>query len=203
MGYVNMTNSAVATGAATSVYLSLTWTSAGTWSAAWKSHWLLQQAGCERFVRIDSAAQAPSSPRATPRPSLLTYSVFVRACPDLNEGKILNMSAIDARSQFRLNGMDLNPTDTPAPPHWMLSQPALRNWVGDLQKEFQRLVAAGFQPFDGDPVSPEAVIDALGLWDHPRPRGLLGHLAFTVRMLAATTREGLRIERELLWLRLR
>lgn len=116
----------------------------------------------------------------------------------------MNNRAIDARSQFRLNGMDLErpePASSQPAEHWILTRPALRAWIGDLEKAFQRLVDAGFQPFEGEPVTPEAVIDALGFWNEPQPTGFVTHAKFTARMLAATTREGLRIERERAWLR--
>jgi hypothetical protein len=117
----------------------------------------------------------------------------------------MNNSAIDARAQFRLNGMDLGGTGAaerrPAA-HWILKYPRLRAWVADVEKAFQRLIDTGFEPFEGQPVSPAAVIDALGFWNYPEPQRLIGHAKFTALMLAATSREGLRIEREIAWLKL-
>jgi hypothetical protein len=112
-------------------------------------------------------------------------------------------SAIDVRSQFRINGMDLARADQAEAreQHWILREPVLREWVGKIEQCYRRLAAAGFQPFGDDPISPKAVIDALGFCHEPEPRGFIRHAAFTARMLKAATAEGLRIEREIEWLR--
>jgi hypothetical protein len=116
----------------------------------------------------------------------------------------MNNTAMDLRAQYRLNGMDLGGTGAaecrPAE-HWILKYPKLRAWVADAENAFQRLVDAGFEPFEGEPVSPEAVIDALGFWNYPEPQGFLAHAKFTALMLAASSREELRIEREIAWLK--
>jgi hypothetical protein len=112
--------------------------------------------------------------------------------------------AIDTRTRFRLNGLDMggsSAAESGPPAHWILKYPKLRAWIADIEKAFQRLVRAGFEPFGGEPVTPEAVIDALGFWNYPEPQGFLAHAKFTALMLAASSREELRIEREIAWLK--
>lgn len=105
---------------------------------------------------------------------------------------------LTCREKFRQHAMDLPATPTHAPqPHWMLQDQDLKDWIDGVQKEYERLRQAGGDPLDGEPIEPEAVIRRLGFAEQKAPLGLLDCLAFTARMVVATTRETVRANTEM------
>lgn len=105
---------------------------------------------------------------------------------------------LTCREKFRQHAMDLQATPGHAPQsHWMLQDEDLKDWIGGVQKEYERLRQAGGDPLDGEPVEPEAVIRRLGFAEQKEPLGFLDCLVFTARMVLATTRETVRVNTEM------
>lgn len=105
---------------------------------------------------------------------------------------------LTCREAFRQHAVDLQASlPQPPQPHWMLREEALKAWIGDVQKAYERVRQAGGDLLDGQPLEPEAVIRRLGFAECREPHGLLEWLVFTARMVVATTREGVRANSEI------
>lgn len=106
---------------------------------------------------------------------------------------------LSCREAFRQHTMDLLPAGAsePAQHHWMLQDQTLRDWIGDVEKEYWCLHSAGGDPLAGEPIEPETVIRRLGFADRKPPHGFFESLEFTASMLAATIRETTRVQSEI------
>ena len=109
----------------------------------------------------------------------------------------------DWRSEFRLHAMDMiRPAPMPqGHSHWMLRDETIREWISDVANENEKLAAAGGDPFRGEPMTLEAVIDKLGFADQEKPRGLLATATFTLALVVATTHHATAAQRQALRLR--
>src|SRR6185369_12705563 len=111
-------------------------------------------------------------------------------------------SNMDSRTTFRLHAMDLEATPSlVSRVHWMLRDKGIRDCITTLERDYGQLCAAGVDPFDGQPVSADLVIEKLGFSDREEPKGLWDQLKFTVSFFAATIRETGDIQAELSRLR--
>lgn len=117
------------------------------------------------------------------------------------------LATSDWRSEFRLHTMDLGGATTSAQGsgggHWMLQNQAICAWLRDVAQEYDKLIALGGDPFDGHPMTPEAVIAKLGFTDRQKPSGFFEAAKFTAALVAATTREATGAQREVIRLRRR
>lgn len=100
------------------------------------------------------------------------------------------IESTDWRSEFRLHTLDMvGPAPTAeGEPHWMLQDEMIREWIRDVANEYEKLVAAGGDPFDGEPATLELVVERLGFAGREKPRGLLAQAKFTAALVVATTR---------------
>lgn len=107
------------------------------------------------------------------------------------------------RAEFRLHAMDML---RPAPPqrpatHWMLEDETICEWISHVAKEYEKLIAAGGDPFAGEPVTLERVVDELGFANRKKPSGWFATAKFIAVLVAATTRHATAAQRASLRLR--
>lgn len=107
------------------------------------------------------------------------------------------------RAEFRLHTMDmLRPAPAQRPvTHWMLQDDTIREWIGHVAIEYEKLIAAGGDPFAGEPVTLERVIDELGFAHRKKPSGWFATAKFTAALVVATTRHATAAQRASLRLR--
>lgn len=114
-----------------------------------------------------------------------------------------NMESVDWRAEFRLHAMDMKAPGEPPQEklHWMLRDETIREWISDVRREYEILIAAGGDPFRGEPVTLELIIEKLGFADREKPTGLFACAKFTAALVAATTRHSTAAQREVVRLR--
>lgn len=114
-----------------------------------------------------------------------------------------NIESFDWRAEFRLHAMDIEiPAEAPQrKSHWMLQDETIREWISDVRREYENLIAAGGDPFRGEPVTLELIVDMLGFAEREKPTGLFAYAKFTAALVAATTRHAAAAQRKVLRLR--
>jgi hypothetical protein len=97
------------------------------------------------------------------------------------------------KADFRLNFLDMNPAPgaapAAAPGHWILNDTLYAGMVGHLCRDYQSVEHLGGQGLPScAPVTPVAVIEAMGLGASPKPQGLIEAASFTLRFVSACLR---------------
>lgn len=97
------------------------------------------------------------------------------------------LALTDWRSEFRLHAMDIAAAGcrgAGSGQHWVLQDETIREWLAGVANEYEKLIALGGDPFDGGPMTPEAVFVKLGFAQREKPRGFFATARFTSELVS-------------------